>query len=233
MTDTPEAKTVSVEDYNKQVERAQRFEGQIVDLQKQMERFKGFDPEKAKADADALEQLMKEKGKTDQTTIDELIARKEAEFEKRYGTKYTEQETELSNARSELKRLRVTNVALQKAADIFNPDALELIQSRIESDCDFADGEIIIKGENGKALPSKLDPRKQMDLDEYLQSLAAKYPSTAKSSVAQGSRGQGTKMPAGTGTEITVEQFAAMTEEQRSKLPNDLRGKLSQQYFRK
>jgi hypothetical protein len=218
----------------KEVERLktqlQNWQAKATDYER---RFAGIDPDRVKADRQALEQLQMETAKGDDKKIDELLKTKEKDLTDRFSGKLTEYEQKLLESQSELKKLRVTNVAMGEAASIFNSDALELIQSRVEADCDYQEGEIVIKGADGKPLASKIDPRKNMGVKEYLTTLAEKYPSCAKAQTTSGGKSEGHKSFSGGdyGT-VTLEKYATMTEQQRAQLPSDIRGKLAQEYFR-
>ena len=52
--------TVTKADYDKAVERSQRFEGQLADTEKKYEPFKGEDIAKIQADREAYTQLLKD-----------------------------------------------------------------------------------------------------------------------------------------------------------------------------
>lgn len=187
---TPEPKTVSVEEYDKLKGQMQHWQAKFTDMEK---RFDGIDPDKAKADADEIKILRRDAAAGDQTKIDELIANAEKEAEGKYSKKLGEYEAENIQLKNALKNERVVKSSLSKAAAVFNDDALEFIETKIAASCDFEDGAIVVKDEAGKVRPSPADPRKNMSVEEFLSELSDKYPSFAKAVGSNGGRQGGTK----------------------------------------
>lgn len=183
-----------------------RAEAELVDTKKKF----GWitDPEAVKAKLEDYENLRKDATGGDKAKIDKLIADSTKEIEGRFSGKLTEYETENGTLKKELKSLRVTNVAMQEAAKHFNADGLPLLQHIIEQNTDFVDGQIVVL-EGGKPAVSKRDPRKQMDLAEYMEGLAASYPSLAKATVVSGGKPTGT-ISKGSGMRLSPQQFAQL-----------------------
>lgn len=134
----------------------------------------------------------------DPKKLEERIKQIEAETEekagKRYGGKIGELETKLSESQKIIQRYQVVNPALQIADKIFVPEAKEFVQKAIEENCEIQDGKIVVKGKDGKPLPSTKDPRVLMTVEEFLQEYAAKYPMFAQSQVRNGTmNGSGEK----------------------------------------
>lgn len=188
--DAGQAGTVSLAEYNKVVEKARNEEARAVHFEKT---YKGIDPEAVKAEREELAILRRESVGNDPKKLEAYEQKVKKELDDRYSAKLGEYENEIKTTRSELKELRVTNHAMTKAASIFNDDALELIQDRVRADCDWQDGQIVVKGGDGKPLPSKKNPRENMGVDEYLETLASRYPSTAKATAIAGGKGGGDK----------------------------------------
>lgn len=210
-------------------EKAQRLEAQLVDVQKQLERYKGIDPDAVKSMREDYELLRKESAAGDPKKIEKLLSDKESELNKRYGEKLTEYETRVKQSESELKNLRVTNVAMQKAASLFTDDSLYFVKREVEQACDWDNGDIVVRGADGKPLPSKNDPRQNMGIEEYLTTLASKHPSIAKSNATGGTLKPGTTKPATTNGAMSVEAFKALTPAEMSKLPMELRQAMHKQ----
>ena len=187
---TQAAETVSKAEYEKVLTKARNEEARAVDYER---RFKGIDPEAVKAEREELANLRREGVGNDPKKLKEFEERTTKEVSERYSGKLTEYETENKTIKAQLKELQVTNTAMTKAASIFNDDALELIQDRVRADCDFQDGKIIVRGSDGKPRPSVKNPREDMGVDEYLETLASKYPSTAKATAIAGGKGGGAK----------------------------------------
>lgn len=176
---TPAAETVSKADYEAAVERARRFEGQLVDKEKTIGEYAKYgDPKTISAMKSAFDELRKTAAKTPEE-IDAYLREKEGEIDKRFSGKLSEFETENGTLKSELNKLKLVNPAMLEAAKVFRATELELIQHKIEQELILVDGKICVKGEDGKPKHSVTDPRKLMDVAEYLQTLAAKYPGAA------------------------------------------------------
>lgn len=234
-TTTATPATVSVEEYNKVVERARTFEAKLSDYEHKIKAFDGIDPVAFKAMKEDYDNLRKESAAGDKDKINALMAEKEKEYATRYGTKYTELEGITKAQAAELKKLKVTNVAMQKAANIFTADSLALIEHKIDQSCDWDKDGIIVKGADGKPVVSAKDPRQNMSVDEFLESLAAAHPSIAKSNATGGAATNGTTRAAtGAGAKgISLSAYENMSQAERAKLPPAERISLMQQALRK
>mgnify|MGYP000892024853 FL=1 len=188
-----ETKTFTEADIAKLDARAKNFEAKFVDATKQLERFKGIDPDDFHGMKQRLKELEVNDAGGDPSKIDALVQKEKEKLEKDFRGALDEKETKLTQAQRELKELRVTNVVMNKAANVFNADALDLISGVINKSCDFQDGQIVVIGEDGEALRSKKNPRELMQVDEYLEQLAEKYPSTAKAKGINAGRTGGEK----------------------------------------
>lgn len=186
-------------------------------------RYKDVDPEEYFANKQALRDLQKKSAQTgDPKDIEQLENALKADYEKRYGNKITELESNFNKVNGELKELRVTSVVMQEAAKWFNADSLPLLQHEIKSGTAFKDGGIIIADEKGQARYSKKDPRRAMDITEYMEELKEKYPSLAKPSVISGGQSGGARTQSnGGGFYISAQEY--------KKLPNTEQRQLSKQ----
>lgn len=204
---------------------AHKLEAEAVHKGKELEKFKGIDPVEYGALKDEVSILRREQAKGDPGKLDELLAKEKQELEKRFGTKFTEYEGENKQLKSELQKLKVVNPALVKAAGIFRDTELDLIQMKIEQELTLDGNEIVAKGADGKPLPSKLDPRKNMGLEEYLNNLAEKYPGAAKpKGVATGKESGATNGASGagfSGTLPTKEEALNLSPADLAKFNND------------
>lgn len=205
-----EPQTVSVEEYNKAVARAQRFEGQVADYEK---RYKPLgDPDDIRGKLDHYKELSSKDAGGDPEKIAKLVAAEKAELEKRFGTALETATKERDTLAQDVKHLRVTNVAMQKLSGKVTTDGLKLIKPVIDADCDIEDGEIVIKGADGKARYSKTNPQKKMDLDEYVAELETNYQSIFVSTAVAGGKQAGTKMDAKPGKHYTLAELKSMPD---------------------
>jgi len=209
-------------------ERARRFEAQLIDANKRLEKFAGIDVEKYHAVLEDYDNLRKEKATGSREEIDALIEDKRKEIEGAYKTHLDEAKNKSLTLEKELKQLRVVDRAKTKAAVKFNEDALDLIQNPIERDLDFIDGAIVVRDAGGELRRSPNDPSKNMDLDEYLDELASRFPSIVKSDYRGGGKPTGqTKSAGGQSSGITTQQYLNMTPNERRQLDTKTRGELA------
>jgi hypothetical protein len=221
MTDSTAAAaaTVTVEEYNKAVDRARSFEAKVTDFEK---RYAGIDPDAYKATKEELEIARRESAAGDPEKIKELVTKAkqeaEAEAQKRYGSKLEEYEGLTKKQAADLKRLNVIVPSMGKAATLFTEDSLKYIEREIADNCDTHEGVVVAKGADGKPLPSKKDPRQFMGVDEFLEGFAASHPTFTKSNATGGTMKPGTTKGATSSGDITFEKYAAgqITREERA-----------------
>lgn len=153
-----------------------------------------------KGDPDAIEAL-KKKFQNDLAELDET-----------WKGKYTKIE-------SEFKKVAVSKEVLTKAAEYFNTDSLELIESKINQFCDYEDGKIVVRNEKGEIRYSNENKREPMGYDEYLKELTQKYKSCAKSNYVPATKDGGQKSSSGKNENglYSAEELIRMTEDQRKK----------------
>ena len=191
----------------------QNAEAEIVNYKKSYSWI--TDPEAVKAKLEDYDNLRKQSTGGDKTKIDQIISEKEKEIEGRFSKKLTEFENANQQISKELKTLRVTNVAMQEAAKIFNADGLPLLQAVIEQTTDFVDGKVVVM-KDGKPAASEKDPRQPMGLPEYMEILAKQYPSLAKSQIVSGGKPSGTNM--GTGHAVSASDFLKLPKAEQFKI---------------
>lgn len=234
MSEEPKTTTAAPanKDLDAAVERARRFEAEAEDAKRKLEAFKGIDLEEVKTLRQSYNDLMRERAnKGGDKEREEWEATLKADYDKRYGSKYTELETQLNAKSKEVERLAVVNPAMLHAAQVFNDKELALVQMLVEKELAYHNGEVIVKDENGKPRPSKLDPRKNMDIAEYMAELADKYPGIAKPKTQAGAKNLAHKANTTTNgeTKITVQDYLAMEPAERARLPINVRGPLATQ----
>lgn len=174
--------------------------------------FKGIDPEEFHAMKAIIRNQQEEAAKGgDPKALDEY---KES-LDKEYGAKITERDSHIEKLSKEVKELRVTGVAMQKAALVIRPDSLDLVKGMIDSELDYVDGEIVVKGPDGKPRKSAETPTKLMTIDEYLAGIAAKFPAIALPKGKSGAEDQGDKGSAGRAAEARFEQYKKASREEK------------------
>lgn len=223
--------TVSAEDFDKEVSKRQRAEAELVDLKKRMDAFKDIDPERVRADREALERLQKEKTAGDPKALEEWQTSKEAEIKGRFDKKLTEYEATNAELLKKLTRLEVVNPAMRKAADLINPTELDMVEILVERDLMLIDGKICVRGKDDKPAPSVKNPREDMGLEEYLEELAEKHPAWARSTMQPGGKQPG-NTSGNTAGSLSAEKYVKMSREDQLKLPVKERGKLAREAMR-
>ena len=199
--------------------RAKNFEAKLTDMEK---RFSGVNLDELRAAAAEAAELKKKGAVGDEKKINELITEAENKAFKRFEGKLSETEKERDAMRSRVTRLEVIHPANKAAADVFNPDMLELLEGIFEKSL-FLDGDKIkVRGEDGKAKASIENPREDMGLNEFLGQLANKFPSGVKATNKAGAAGAGgTKNTNGHTSSggVTPAQFAKMGPDEFLKIP--------------
>lgn len=209
---------------------AQNFKQQAETFASQLKQFEGIDIAALRAKAAKADELANAAAASDPKKLDERLSQVRTEVEqeaaKRFGGKLSEYEKRDAEQQKELKRFRVTNVGLQKAAGIFLSEATQFVERAIEENCEWIDGTIVVKGKDGKPLPSPKDPRQQMTIEEFISDFATKNPFLVNPKGRTGAMGEGTtkaatsttgsdNLPAGMDTwsrEQVVEYFSKNPE---------------------
>lgn len=212
--------TVSKAEYEKVLARAQTFEARATDFEK---RYAGVDPEAHKAIKEENEILRREAAKGDPKKVEEFEARLKTDLEKRYGSALTEKEQVIAKQANELRDLKVIDRAMSEASKYFRPEALEIVRMLAQKELDLADGKIIAKGSDGKPLPSKANPRVDMDLNEWISNVVQTHSYAALPTAKAAGKDAGDKS---SNTPMSSADYLKLTKEDRAKLPLDVRQKL-------
>jgi hypothetical protein len=227
MTDgSNEVKTYSEEDYNKAVTRAQRFEAQMVDLQKQVERFKGVDLDRLKAIEEDYENIKRDKAAGNPEDLKKWKVDFEGRIRSEVQSDIAKRDEELGKLRLENRELRVVDKAIDQLADRFNPDTIPFIKGLVRQHVDVDDtGEFIVKDDKGDVRYVQGQPNQKMGIRHFAEELAAKHPSFARASVPAGGKQAGQKgaPPAS----LDAQRYLRMTPEQQAQVPAAERQKLA------
>ena len=188
---TPE-KTYTQKDLDVERAHAQAAKAELDDLRT---KFKDIDPAKYGELKTQLDSLMRERAaKGGDKEREDLETHLKSEYETRYASKYTDLEGRAQSAETELQRLRVRAPAMTAAATVIAKDSLPLVESLIERELGFIEGEIVAIDDKGKPLASEDNPRNpKMALDEYLRRLVSRYPSIALNKQLPGTGDRGVR----------------------------------------
>lgn len=202
-----------------------------VDYQKQIDELNGklMKAEESAAWAQReMQKLQKVKEERDKMIDDkastgdpEAIKKIKDEYQGKLAETEEKFQKQLSESQNALKHERVTKQAIQKAAQYFNDDALDLIETKIAKFCDWEDGQVVIRNEKGEIRYSENNKREKMGLDEFMKELTTKHPSCAKATSQPGTMTPGTKTSAtGNGKSWNMAQVQAMTPSEQAQFFN-------------
>lgn len=200
--------TISEQDYNKAIERAQKFEGMAVDLQKKLERFSKIDPDKYHATLEELENFKRDNATGDRKKIDELLANKEKEVRSTVQKTIDDLTSEVTTTKGKLKELTVTDRVFSIAADQINKDCADDVKRYIRDYCEIDDdGNIFARDpKTGEKLYQKGSTTKVLDGEGFAEWLKENRPSWFKATASGGGKSAGTTTtkPSGTGKNYTL-----------------------------
>lgn len=184
-------KTYTQKDFDIERAHAQAAKAELEELRT---KFKDVDPAKYGELKTQLDSLMRERAaKGGDKEREDLEAHLKNEYETRYASKYNDLEGRAQSAETELRRLRVRAPAMTAAATVIAKDSLPLVESLIDRELGFVDGQIVAVDDKGKPIPSEDNPRNAtMPLEEYLRRLVSRYPSIALNKQLPGTGDRGT-----------------------------------------
>lgn len=185
----------------------------------------------------------KKKGKERDADVDSKAAEGDADaWQKKlddqrieYADKEEGYKTRITTLEGQLKQERVKTPGIAKAAEYFNADQLPLIQIMIERNCDLEEGEIVVKDDSGKVRYSPNNARLKMTMDEYLQELVTKYPSSAKPKGTSGGdpgTGKKTTSTANNGKSYTPEEILRASPADQNRMIAEADAETSKNYLR-
>lgn len=232
--DKTQTDVVAKAEYESAVERARKFEAEVGDLKKRMEKYNGIDPDRVKADREALATLERERASGKPEEIAALVekAKKEAR---------EEAQKELDASRDKIQTLSAQNHELLVVSTVFsehagdiNQDVHGIFKEIIRKSCATdEDGNIIVKDDKGNIRHSAKNPAQKMTAAEFVAELKEKTPSFVRSTSKTGGKEEGTKSSGTNGSNSTTSfgEILAMGEqkgiETMAKMtPNELKASL-------
>jgi hypothetical protein len=226
-------KTISFEEHTKvqqnfqrEEEKRQRLEAELVDLKKRFEPFEKVDLTQLRADAEAYHQMRKDTAKTPEE-IDKLVTDKEKRIRAEVQKELDELKNKEHTLSSRVKELEIVDRAMSQIGGIFNDDMQDFVKGHVRVCVDKNDaGELIVRDERGELRYSRTDRTKPMTLREFAEEIAEKHPSTAKPTQTKGAMQAGERSN-GTSHTVPVERYLRMSAQERATLPVDERRKLA------
>lgn len=204
-------KSISQEDFDREVARARRFEAQLADVEKKWNTVKDIDPEAYKGMKEDYDNLRKEAAKGDKGKIEQLVNEARAEAQKELD-KHKGRIAELEKHRKEY---MVVDKVIGIAAGKLIPEALDDAKDYARRFCDAdAEGNIFVKGEDGKPRYVDGSVTEKMGAEHFVNWLVTSKPHWAKVEGSQGARAAGsTATGSGNGAakSISIEQLKRMS----------------------
>lgn len=188
-----ENETVSIEAYNelkaqvgKLDERSKKFEGLARDYEIKLASYKGINPDEVKAIKEDYDNIRKQSVKSPED-IDKLISEKENELRSSFQKQLDEARSKADSSGKELHELLVVDKALEQVGGQFAPDMHAIVKEMLRREVDRdADGNLIVKGKDGKPAYSAKEPAKLKSLGEWVEDIGAKHPSMLASTARGG-----------------------------------------------
>jgi hypothetical protein len=203
-----------VQDYQREQARAQKMEGEVVDLKKKIEPLEKIDIAALKARSEELDLLKRQSAKTPEE-IEKLVKEKERAIRAEVQKELEDNKQAMQRYLVENKELRVVDRVHNEIGGLFNEDVQDDVKGRIRSVFDLNDeGQFVVKDEKGAPRYSKADRTKLMTPKEYAEELREMKPSWAKPTGVAGGIHAVVKTN-GAGGEMTAQKWLSMTPAQR------------------
>lgn len=202
MSDEGKTETVAKADYDKALERAQRFEAKVTDLEKTFAKYKDIDPTEYKANKEALARLEQERAASKPEEIERLITKAKEETRKELGRKVEEYEGTIQKLTAQNHELMVVDRVFSAASSELNDDMHDIFKDMARRACGLDDeGNIIVKDSKGEIRYSPKNPSLKMTHQELIEELRSTKASMFKSTFKSGAKGDGTKSSSGGGVD--------------------------------
>lgn len=179
-------------------ERAKRFEGQLADMQKQMEGFKGVDLEALKAAKEENEILKRQQKGYDEDeykqAVEAGIQKQREELQKSIDALSNEKNSLLT----QLNEYEVVGKSMELLAGKLKDDMSPFIKDIFRKSV-IKEGDELHVFDGDQKLYSKKDASKPMGLEEYCGIIQEKYPSAFKADIPAGTMNKGQRVDTGAG----------------------------------
>lgn len=228
-TTTPTPETIAKADYDKAVERAQRFEGMTRDLEVRLQEFKDIDPKAYKALKEDYDNLKKDAALGDPKKFDSELQRREAEIRNTIEKDLNTLRDQVTKLASRNKELEVTDKVFALSSGELFPTAHDDFKEYIRrfGDKDEA-GNIIFKDEQGNARYKKGSTTQLMGPADFVEFMKETKPHLFKATSRAGVGVNGTVISSnGNSNGLDVERYKNMSSAERKALPIDIQQKFA------
>lgn len=197
MADGDNTKTVSAEDFEKLQAKYDRTLGELTDVKKTLDQFKGIDIAKLKADSEALTQLEKEVASTSPDKLKEWKDKEKQKLRDEVAKELKEAKELTEKLSKENRKLKITDKVFAAIAPKFNEDVHDDLKEYAERYGDLDDqGNIIFKDAQGN--PRFKNGNEPFTIEDFGAELVQKKPSWAKASFTGGTHQNGATTKGGT-----------------------------------
>ena len=210
--------------------RAKRFEGQLVDLQRQFESFSKLgDPDSIRGKLEDYDNLKRDKATGSPEDLDAWKKDTESEIRGELQKDIDGLKSAVAEKDKKLNELQVVDKTMSQIGGMFNDDTHDFIKQYVREGVKLDEsGDLIVHDGEGNPRYSPGNASVKMTVSEYAEELAGKHPSMAKAQNVAGGK-QGVQKAGSGGAGIDINRFSKMSKEERAKLPVDDRRKLSSQ----
>lgn len=228
-----EKKLLIAEEKNEKLdEKAKRFEGQLTDVQKKLERFTDIDIEKLKADSDALKVLEREKDGIPQDKFDNAVEEAIKEQRTEWQTKLEASNKLITDLTSKVTDFEVVGTAMSDLSSKLKDDPItkpfieNLLRQNLKKE-----GESLIVYHGDEKVFSKQDISKPMEAKEYYGIIQEQYPSAFTESAPAGTKNNNERVGGKVSNQGLLER--AQDPEAAKSLDKDERAKASNMLYKK
>jgi hypothetical protein len=162
--------------------------GKLTELEKQVEKFKGIDPQEFFALKSAADQAEKDKALKSPDKLEEHWNKKFLDARKEWDGKLSTYEQENQQLKNQIRNLKITDKVMLEVGPLFNPDTHRWIKSEVERRADLdQDGNLVFKDETGEVMFSPTRRTEPLSIKEFGAILVGEFPSAAKPTSGGGS----------------------------------------------
>lgn len=186
--------------------RAKQFEAQLVDLQKQIEKFSGVDLDALKAAKEENEILKRQTAGIDEGKFNETVEEKVKSIRQELQKKLEELTNVNKNLSAKVHDFEIVGESMKHLGDKLKPDMQDFVKEIIRKSL-RKDGDQLVVYEGDEKVFSKQDVSKQMGAEEFYGIIQEKFPSAFRESVPAGTKTANERASSNTSVLSVVEKL--------------------------